>query len=197
MFKRGFKAWCERVSLEERAELGLRTTDPLNPTKLADSLGITIWAPSDVPGLSQECIATLLYEDPDSWSAVTLRLAGADLIIVNSAHSVARQNSDLMHELAHILLAHTPTRVDVTEDQQLLLRTHDGAQEEEASWLAGCLLLPRPALFAILRLGGATRDAAKKYGVSLDMLAYRIRVAGVEIQARRAGFHSTPRRRSR
>ena len=195
MFKRGFKAWCERVSLEKRAELGLRATDPLNPANLAGILGIEVWAPSDVPGLSRECVETLLHEDPDSWSAVTLRLPGADLIILNSAHSVARQNSDLMHELAHILLAHTPTRVDVTDDQQLLLRTHDGTQEEEASWLAGCLLLPRPALLEILRLGGATREAARKYGVSLDMLTYRIRVAGVEIQARRAGFRSAPRRR--
>jgi len=195
VFKRGFKAWCERVSLEKRADLGLRANDPLNPAGLAENLGITVWTPTDVPGFSQEGIEILLRRDPDSWSAVTLRLPGADLIILNSAHSMARQNSDLMHELAHILLAHTPTRVDVSEDQQLLLRTHDGSQEEEAGWLAGCLLLPRPALLTILRLGGATRDAARKYGVSLDMLTYRIRIAGVEIQARRAGFRSAPRRR--
>lgn len=194
MFKRGFKAWCERVSLEQRAELGLRPTDPLNPVRLAEILDITVWTPSDVPGLSEECIDTLLDRDPDSWSAVTLRLPGTDLIIRNSAHSLARQNSDLMHELAHILLAHTPTRVDVSEDQQLLLRTHDREQEEEASWLAGCLLLPRPALFTILRLG-ATREVARKYGVSVDMLSYRIRVAGVEIQAKRAGFRPASRKR--
>lgn len=194
MFKRGFKAWCERVSLEKRAELGLRTTDPLNPAGLAESLGITVWTPSDVPDLSEKWIDILLYGDSDSWSAVTLRLPGSNLIILNSAHSVARQNSDLMHELAHILLAHTPTRVDVSEDQQLLLRTHDREQEKEASWLAGCLLLPRPVLFTILQLGGATQEVARKYGVSMDMLAYRIRVAGVEIQAKRAGFRSTRRR---
>lgn len=186
MFKRGFKAWCERVAVEKRAEFGLRPVDPLNPMKLAESLGIKIWTPEDVPGLSVECVRVLLQDDPDSWSAVTLRLTGADLIIVNSSHSPARQNSNLMHELAHILLSHTPTRVDVTEDQHLLLRTHDGGQEEEASWLAGCLLLPRPALLAIMRVG-VTQDAARRFGVSFDMLAYRIRVAGVEVQARRAG----------
>ncbi len=188
MFKRGFKAWCERVSLEKRTELGLRPVDPLNPKDLAKILGITIWAPKDVPGCPADALEILLRRDPDSWSAVTLRLSGTSLIIVNSAHSPARQNSDLTHELAHVLLAHTPTRLDVGEDQQLLLRTHDATQEEEANWLAGCLLLPRPALLSIMRLGGATRDKARRYGVSADMLTYRLRVAGVEVQARRSGI---------
>jgi Zn-dependent peptidase ImmA (M78 family) len=185
VFKRGFKSWCERIALEKRAELGLDLTDPLKPESLAADLGITIWTPSDVPGLSVESLRVLVDGDPESWSAVTLRLANTDLIIVNSAHSHGRLASNLMHELAHVLLGHTPTRVDVTEDQQLLLRTHDPEQEEEASWLAGCLLLPRPCLVSILRRWGVNRDAARQYGVSLEMLTYRIRVTGVEIQARR------------
>jgi len=195
VFKRGFKAWCERTAVDKRTEAGLRPSDPLDPEKLAQHLGILIWTPADVPGLSSQALQVLLRDDSDSWSAVTLRLAAKDLIIVNSAHSTARQNSDLMHELAHVLLAHTPTRIDVTEDQQLLLRTHDGGQEEEASWFAGCLLLPRPALLAIMKLGGVNHDAARKYGVSLDMLTYRMRVAGVDIQARRSGIGVVSKRR--
>ena len=187
MFKRGFKAWCERMALEKRTELGLRAIDPLPPVKLAETIGVKIWSPTEIPGLSAECIKTLLHDDPDSWSAVTLRLPGIDLIIVNSAHSKARQASDLMHEVAHILLGHTPSRVDVSDEGHLLLRTHDQAQEEEANWLSGCLLLPRPCLQSILRNGGATRESAQRFGVSLDMLIYRLRVTGAEIQARRAG----------
>lgn len=194
MFKRGFKAWCERIALEKRAALRLRAIDPLDPRKLAQSLRVTLWTPHDVPGLSAECLDVLLRQDPDGWSAVTLPLSGLNLIILNSAHSPGRQNSDLMHELAHILLGHTPTRVDVSEDQQLLLRTHDGDQEDEANWLAGCLLLPRPALLAIVRTG-VTKRAAVDYGVSMDMLNYRMRIAGVEIQARRAGNHVVSRKR--
>ena len=166
--------------------LGLKPTDALDPWRLAEHLGIRIWTPQDVPGISDDCKRVLLRDDPDSWSAVTLRMPIGDLIIVNSSHSRARQASDLVHELAHLVLGHTPTRVDVTEDQQLILRTHDPDQEEEAGWLAGCLLLPRPALLAILRAGGADIDAAKRYGVSIDMLTYRLRVTGVEVQARRS-----------
>lgn len=184
MFKRGFKAWCERTAIEKRAVFKLKPADPLCPIRLAASLGILVWKPTDVPDLSAEALHVLLQEDPDSWSAVTLRMPESDLIIMNSSHSPARQNSDLMHEIAHILLGHTPTRVDVSEDQHLLLRTHDADQEREAAWLGSCLLLPRPALLAIKRLG-ASFESAKRYGVSLDMLNYRLQVAGVEMQARR------------
>lgn len=187
MFKRGFKAWCERVALEKRTELGLRPIDPLPPARLAETIGVRIWTPEEVPDLPSDCLRTLLQDDPDSWSAVALRLPGIDLIIVNSAHSKARQVSNLMHELAHILLGHNPSRVDVSEEGHLLLRTHDQSQEEEANWFSGCLLLPRPCLFSILRNGGATKESAQSFGVSLDMLTYRLRVTGVEIQARRAG----------
>jgi Zn-dependent peptidase ImmA (M78 family) len=187
VLRHGFKAWCERVAVDRRTDLGLSPTDPLAPRAVAAGLGIRVWEPADVPEMPAECLDVLLRVDPESWSAVTLRIPGADLIIVNSAHSLARQASDLMHELSHVLLGHKPTRVDVTEDEQLLLRTHDAAQEEEASWLAGCLLLPRPCLVSIIRNSAVNRATARRYGVSLEMLNYRVRVTGVAVQARRAG----------
>ena len=48
--------------------------------------------------------------------------------------------------LAHILLGHKPTRVFMNPHTGLALRTHDKEQEEEAGWLAGCLMLPREVL---------------------------------------------------
>jgi hypothetical protein len=186
VFKRGFKTACERVTLEKRAQLGVRPTDPIDPWALAARLGMRVLTPHDVPGVSAMCLRTLLEDDPNSWSAITLRLgAHGDIIILNTAHSRPRQASDLVHELAHVLLGHNPTRVDVAADQQLLLRTHDPQQEDEAAWLAGCLLLPRPALLLIARDGGASAEVARRYGVSVEMLTYRLRVTGVEVQARR------------
>jgi hypothetical protein len=194
VFKRGFKTSCEQLALQRRVQLKLRATDPLQPRALAESLGIRVLTPADVPSLSAQCLRTLLQDDPDSWSGITLRLgAHRDLIIVNSSHSRVRQASDLVHELAHILLGHNPTRVDVTADQELLLRTHDPAQEDEAAWLGGCLLLPRPALLAIMRDGGPTADAARRYGVSMEMLMYRFRVTGVDLQTRRTTVRASRR----
>lgn len=186
MFKHGFKSRCERTALEKRSELGLGPLDKLDPNDLAKHLEITICRPSDIPGVSAACLHQLLHEDPDAWSAVTLRHGSQTTIIVNTAHSAARRSSDLMHELAHIILGHTPTRVDVTEDLQLLLRTHDHAQEDEANWLAGCLLLPRPVLVNLRRLRAEASDAARQYGVSVPMFTYRLQVSGVEIQERRS-----------
>src|SRR5258708_942001 len=112
MLRRGFKSWSERVAIEKRSELGLRSFDPLDPRKLALHLDIEIWTPHEVPELDADSIRTLLEEDPDSWSAVTLCVLGKHRILVNSTHSQARLASDLMHELSHVLLGHTPTRID-------------------------------------------------------------------------------------
>lgn len=185
MFKRGFKAWCERTALDKRTDLGLRQVDKLDPYDLANHLGVTIRRPDEIPSVSQGCLKRLLRDDRDSWSAITLRHGSQTTIILNTAHSVARQASDLMHELAHIILGHTPARVDVTDDLQLLLRTHDPGQEDEANWLAGCLLLPRPALLNLQRRRIDPADAAREYGVSVPMFTYRLQVSGATIQARR------------
>jgi len=185
VFRHGFKSWCERIALEKRSELGLKPVDRLDPYALAKRLAVVVRFPKDVPGLSGECLKRLLQDDPDSWSAVSLRKGAKTLIIMNSAHSKARLASDLMHELAHLLLNHSPARVDVTEDLQLLLRTHDRTQEDEANWLAGCLLLPRLAVMSVHRKRQLATDAAHEYGVSVDMLNYRLKVTGVGIQIRR------------
>jgi Zn-dependent peptidase ImmA (M78 family) len=185
VFRHGFKSWCERIALEKRAELGLQPLDRLDPNDLAKQLGVVVRFPKDVPGLSSGCLKRLLEDDPDGWSAVSLRQGSRTIIIMNSAHSKARQASDLMHELAHLLLAHTPARVDVTKDMQLLLRTHDRGQEDEANWLAGCLLLPRPIVMTVHRKRQAATAAAHEYGVSVDMVNYRLRVTGVGIQEQR------------
>ncbi len=185
MFQRGFKSWCENVSVQLRKEIGLGATAPLDPHILAESLEVKVWKAGDVPGVDAETLDILLRKDPDSWSAVTLHVETTDLVILNSSHSLARQASDLMHELAHIYLGHTPARIDVTEDGLLMLNTFNKQQEEEAAWFSGCLLLPREALLAICSQSMEHRTAAKTYGVSKDMLEYRLQVTAVNMQIRR------------
>jgi Zn-dependent peptidase ImmA (M78 family) len=186
VFERGFKSWCENVALQQRRDTGSKKTDALDPYALAQGLEVRIWKAEDVPGLDAASLDILLRADADSWSAVTLHLGEIDLIILNSSHSPARQASDLMHELAHVLLGHMPARVDVTEDGCLMLNTFNKQQEEEAAWLAGCLLLPRDSLMLIRRNRLNLAEAAKLYGTSNDMLRYRLNVTGVDQQFRAA-----------
>lgn len=173
MFERGFKSWCERVAVSHRRELSLAPADPLDARRLASHLGVLVWTANEVPGLDRKFLTVLLKDDPDSWSAVTLCTGSKDVIILNSVHSEGRTASDIMHELAHIILGHEPARVEVSKDGFLILSTFDRAQEEEAKWLSGCLLLPREALLLIRRTGLSPQAAAARYGVSVPMLTFR------------------------
>jgi Zn-dependent peptidase ImmA (M78 family) len=173
VFERGFKSWCERVAVTQRRELNLQPTDSLNARRLATHLDVVVWTADQVPGLDAQYLKVLIKDDPDSWSAVTLCTGSRDLIIVNPVHSEGRLASDIMHELAHIILGHEPARVEVSKDGFLILSTYNKEQEEEAKWLSGCLLLPREALLLIRRRGLSAEIAAAQYGVSVPMLTYR------------------------
>jgi hypothetical protein len=185
VYKRGFKSWCENTSAALRTELKLGAVDALDPWKLAAHLDIVVWRVEEIPGIHAGCIA-VLRADSDSWSAATVCVGTRHAVILNSDHSPARMNSDFMHELSHLVLAHTPARVDVSSDQMLLLSTYNRAQEDEANWLSGALLLPRDALFNIRRKRLTDHAACRVYGCSQDMLTFRFRVTAVDLQLKRS-----------
>lgn len=185
MFKRGFKTWCEESAVSIRLKQGLPTSAPLHGTDLAKELNAEVLSPSDLPGMPEDCVERLLGEHAGSWSAFTIPVDPRPLIIYNPMHSAARQNSDLMHELSHILLGHEPGMVFIDPHTSLALRVHDKNQEEEASWLSGCLLLPREALLEIKRRRLSDELVCSEYMVSQQMLRYRMNTSGVNLQHRR------------
>ena len=145
-FRRGFKTWCENAATGFRRDLHMSADSPLDPRVLAEHLKILVWTPDDVARLGNLAPAhrdQLLIRDVSSWSAVTLILPTQKIVIVNSGHAPVRQNSDLMHELAHLILEHEPARVDMTPARLMILDTYNKVQEEEADWLSGALLVPR------------------------------------------------------
>lgn len=184
MFERGFKSWCEKYSTDKRKLLGLNPDGPLDTMALAASLSVVVRKPADIPNISPATLDVLLRNDgtPSCWSAVTLVSGSRKIVILNSAHSPARQASDLTHELAHIIRGHSAQEVDVTADGLMLLKSYDKLQEEEADWLSGCLLLPRDALVSIRRKGLDVATSANLYGVSVQMLNYRMARSGVNRQ---------------
>lgn len=185
MFERGFKTWCEKYSTDKRLALGLSASAPLDTLALAKHLGVRVWTPHEVPGLSPESLSVLLRNDgktPSCWSAVTLVVGKKVVVILNASHSPARQASDLTHELAHRIRGHEAQEVSVTEDGLMLLKSYDKQQEEEADWLSGCLLLPRDALISIKQRQLDESVAASEYGISLKMLNYRLSMTGVNKQ---------------
>jgi hypothetical protein len=184
--ERGFKSWAERLGTGIRRDLGLPPDAPLPMTRLADYLGITLWTPRDVPGLPREVLHQLLDGDPGGWSAVTLVAEDQTTVIYNPRHSDGRRQSNMAHELAHLLLDHEPAKVILAADGTMAMRTYDAVQEDEAAWLSGCLLLPRAALLLAARSGRTAAQVAEEFEVSVPMVEYRLRVTGVVAQARRA-----------
>jgi Zn-dependent peptidase ImmA (M78 family) len=185
VFERGFKTWCEKYSVEKRKTLGLAASAPLDTVAFAKHLGVRVWTPRDVSGVSADALAVLLRNDgvtPSCWSAVTLVVGNKVVVILNSSHSPARQASDLTHELAHYIRSHEAQEVAISEQGLMLLKSYDKVQEEEADWLSGCLLLPREALISIRRRRLADELASAEYGVSMKMLNYRMSMTGVNRQ---------------
>ncbi len=183
--RRGFKTWAEDVALEQRRALGLRAEEPLLARVLAAHLGAKIVTLAEIPGLSQDLVHQLLVADPDSWSATTIVRNRRIVIVHNTAHSLRRQESNLMHELAHILCKHRPSHMIQSGSLPFALRTYDPAQEEEAGWLGGCLQLPRPALLWSVQRGMTNDEIAAHFGASSDMVKYRRRTTGVDVQLKR------------
>jgi Zn-dependent peptidase ImmA (M78 family) len=183
-FERGFKSWAERTSQNFRRDFGLHAHSPLEPAILATHLDVRLCTPNDIPGLPQEVLNQLLKCDPSGWSAVSIYQGDRGLVIYNPAHSKGRQASDIMHELAHLVLDHKPATVILSQDGTLVMRSYDQKQEDEANWLAWCLLLPRDALARCAR-GALSIDAiAEQYGVSKTLVNFRLRVTGVQAQIR-------------
>jgi Zn-dependent peptidase ImmA (M78 family) len=187
-FRRGFKTWCENTAAGFRRDLNLPADSALDPRALAQHLKIVVWTPNDVVrlgNLAQTHCDQLLIHDESSWSAVTLVLPSRKIIIVNSSHSPVRQNSDIMHELAHLILEHEPARVDMTSERLMILDTYNKVQEEEADWLSGALLVPRDALLERLKRDPRDDYAASHFNVSKPMIVWRRQVTGIDIQLRR------------
>ena len=187
-FRRGFKTWSEKTAFGFRRDLQIEAFGALDPRELARHLNIVVWTPHDVArmgNLAKVHLDQLLKHDPSSWSAVTLILPLSKVIILNSNHAQVRQNSDLMHELAHLILEHKPARVDMTPERCMILDTYDKLQEAEADWLAGVLLVPRNALLDMLLRNRSIEGTASHFNVSTKMIKWRCRMTGIDKQLSR------------
>ena len=189
--ERGFKARCEQMARSLRVAIGLTAIDPLSPEALASYLNVHVLSLNDV-GVSNDDLRQLLDVDPESWSAITVSGYGREAIIPNPAQMNGRHASNVMHELAHLILGHKPTTVFFLENADLALRGYDPHIEEEASWLAGALLLPRDALASCKRRGLPEAEVCDIYGVSPQMLKFRLGVTGVNRQFQRRRRRQPP-----
>lgn len=182
-FRRGFKKWADDKAIELRKELNLSIHSALCGFKLCKHLKVPILTPQEIQGLPNDKIDILLSPISSCWSAATIPLPNEKYIIIhNPIHSQGRQQSNLMHELAHIICKHKTPNDKVILGLSGFLRNFNEEQENEANWLGACLQLPRPALLWALKQKMSINEIANYYNASEEMSKYRINITGVKKQ---------------
>lgn len=183
--KRGFKSECESQATAIRAGLGLTSCGPLDPRVLAADLDIPAHPLSSLTGNGAvgDAVRHVMEVDRSVLSAMTIFPdwpRRRRVIIFNDANLPVRQNSDLAHEIAHGLRLHEPRHAIVHG-----CRDCSKQEEDEAAWLAGCLLVPRDAALAVAMSGTPLELAAARYGVSAQMMTWRVNATGSRLHAAR------------
>lgn len=182
--RRGFKAEAERLAVRLRAEIGVAPDERIAIDRLAEHLGVEVRSADTLVAIDD--LKRLDELQPRCFSAATLHLPNGRVVaVINPVNSSkARRDSDLAHELAHIALKHSASRVD--KIGELNFFQCDAEQEQEANWLGGCFLLPRPLLLAAARRGLEHEQIAERYEVSIEMARFRLNASGVYFQAARS-----------
>lgn len=175
-FRRGFKAEANRIAVRIRKQMGLDAVAPIDPLTICERFDIRV-----IPLSVLDEGSLLLGQNGSVFSAVTVPCGIHTAIVHNDSHHPNRQRSNICHELAHCFLGHEHTP-PLTDDGE---RNHDGGIEAEANFLGGALLITNEAARHIL-LSGLLDDAQDLYGVSKQMLDFRLRMSGAHAIHRRS-----------
>jgi hypothetical protein len=180
ILKRGFKAKAERLALEYREKLGLSPHSPLCAFLLADYLSIPVYEATEflVSNTDRDRLAGAGINDC-GWSALTMKAgSGQTIILHNPFHTPARQQSNIMHELAHIICGHAFDILEIDVPIPIGMRNFNEVHEEEAKSLGSSLQLPRPGLLWGLKENMSVEQIAVYFNASVEMVNYRIRMSG-------------------
>src|SRR5436309_578751 len=179
----------ELRALALRDFAGVREHDPLDPFALAQFAKLMVVDFDQVKGLSPESRAHLLGPAAEEWSggACSRPLPnGWRIVILNPAHGTHRNRATLMEEISHVFLGHQPNRLAVIGGNPTVREgatTHTAAardynkSDEEAAYAVGAAaLVPYQSLRRFVLEGRTADQIARKFGVSLQLVEYRIKV---------------------
>jgi len=169
--RRGFKAEAKRLALELRAELGLDADCPFDPYAFADEYGIRVVRLSELDGPGRDYF---LKRDGSALSGALIPIVTGVAILENDAQPDVRRRTTMSHELAHVVLEHE-FGVSLADERKCGL---GGAQEEEADWLSGELLIPYDGALRLARANATDADAAGAFQVSLAVARWRMNHSG-------------------
>ncbi len=172
-FRRGFIKECEDYAHLYREDMGIAIHEPLPAYKLAENMNIELIRFEDFP-LHQSEIGCL----HNSISAATVRNKfGKPLILYNARHADARTESNIMHEIAHLILNHDTVAMSSATYGEAS-RHYDSQMELEAERLGSILQIPTLGLKTHLRQGKSKSEIALHFGASEKMVLFRYNTSG-------------------
>jgi len=192
--RRGFKAEAERHAAHLRTAIGATEYETIQLPTLARHLKVAVLAADRVLG-GLELLTALHEEQQGAWSAATLTVHGRTVVVYNpltfegeflspaEAQCDGRTRSNVAHEFAHLVLRHELRQIQRIGEHTFFACDHE--QEEEANWLAGALLLPRPLLVVAARRGDTDEQIGKANSVTTSMATFRLNATGARMQAAR------------
>ncbi|MDJ0600404.1 MAG: ImmA/IrrE family metallo-endopeptidase [Crocosphaera sp.] len=162
----------EAIATEKRTILGFKAYEPLPAEVLTEHFQVKIFTEETVPNAESEQIKLLF--NSNSCSAVILPTKPL-WIVHNSRHTPVRQQSNLMHEFAHIILNHKMVGFDAKTG----LPQRRQQDEDEAIYLGGCLQIPRRGLIWAKQKKMNLSQVALHFNASEEMVRFRSNVNGI------------------
>lgn len=184
--RRGFKTEAKKLAVEVRLELGLTAHEVFDPYALAREYGVDV-KPISTLGLEEIDLETA-RDGRTGLSGMVIADGHRLIIVENDFHAEVRRRSTVSHEMSHILLDHEHPAL-LTYDR----RCGSAAdQEEEATWLAGELLIPHDAAVRMAWKAASDAEVADSFDVSIQQARWRMNHSG----ARRIAERSSRKRAS-
>ena len=169
------------IDLKSRARLDWYA--PVDPLALLAAVPATLLLEADLRALDRALADILFVAAVDDWSAFAVPASDSGVpakIVLNSRHAETRRRASLMEEIAHLMLGHPPSKLRIGPDRVATSRTHNGVVEQEAYDVGAACLVPYAPLFEAIRYRSVrVGELALLFGVSEDLIWYRIRRSGL------------------
>lgn len=167
----------EHHALDLREDLNLPLLAPLDPLAAFALLDqVTVHPHGAIPAAACH-LDTFRNAGSSSWSGMALRLPdGHELVFYNDCHPPTRVRATLMEEFFHLWLGHPRSQIRLIGEGADTGRSYDATVEYEAFSSGAAALVPFKALTELIGRGDTMRGIAKHFGVSPDLVAFRMKV---------------------
>lgn len=176
-YKRGdyqHKWQIERTAAAIRRRVGLDQLEILDPSLIVGDLGAEVFHLSDLTDddVTLRRARRIGFDGVSSVHPET----GDPVILINCGRPIRRRTATLMEELAHLLLDHAPSRIELDPELGVRRRTFNREQENEAYDLGAALILPKERIQRDVKDRQVTAgEIAEAHKCSQQLVEYRIR----------------------